>query len=284
MATLKDVEIRLTNSIAEVRERFPDISDYQYSIHNPIALSLGLKISEQDGIKVDGYLLDKEIAINNDITYLERKNFTLFHEITHYLINTDDDITELLMQLHAGREKDYQRYIESLCNLGAGEFLAPIDRIRENIEDKAFSITLLEELVHILPASKPAIIFQLARAAQHKCTLVIVDHGTLTLNLNRGFDRIQSTPQSKFQYFILYSVTSRNNKYRPGRFTIVPRHHILRNAFEEQSFLKGNDFVPYKSGNRNHKCDCEAMYYHGKVYGLFNLERPPNGHLQPKLF
>lgn len=284
LATFKDVENRLANSIAGIREKFPDISNFKYSIDNPIALSLGLRTSEQSGIKEDGYYLDKKIVINSDILYLERKNFSLFHEISHYLISTDDEITSFLMQFHAGGEKEYQQYIESLCNLGAGEFLAPIDRITELIAEKEFSITLLEELDPIFPASKPAILFQLARTASHKCTLVVIDRRTPPRNSNQGFDEIQSTPLSKYQYFILYSATSKKNKYRPGRYTIVPKNHILRNAFEEQSFLKGSDFIPYRNGNQNHKCDCEAMYYHGKVYGLFNLEKPSENHLQPKLF
>ena len=284
IATFDDVGKRLSSSIAEIRESFPDSSNYTYSTNNPIARSLGLIVSEQAGIGDDGYISDNEIVINRDITYLERKNFSLFHEISHHLISTDDEIISFLMEFHAGKEEEYKRYIESLCNLGAGEFLAPIDKIREQITGKKFSIILLKELEGIFPASKPAIIFQLARAASHKCTLVVIDWGSPPQTLGQQFDNMLSVPVSRDQYFILYSATSKRNKYRPGRYTIVPKHHILRNAFDEQSFITGRDFIPYKSENQNHKCDCEAMYYHGKVFGLFYLERPSYDHLQPKLF
>jgi len=284
LKTLEDVESRLSSSIAEIRKQFPDISNYKYSVDNPIAISLGLSISERSGIGDDGYISGKDIVINSDITYLERKNFSLFHEISHYLISIDDEITSFLMDFHAGKDKEYQRYIESLCNLGAGEYLAPIDRIRRQIDGKKFAITLLKELDAIFPASKPAVIFQLARAASHKCTFVVIDRGSPPKTLDQQFDKLQGVPVSRDQYYILYSAVSKRNKYRPGRYTTIPKHHILRNAFEEQSFLSGRDFIPYKSGNQNHKCDCEAMYYHGRVFGLFNLERPPDDHLQPKLF
>jgi len=284
LKTLEDVESRLSSSIAEIRKQFLDISNYKYSNDNPIAISLGLTISEQSGIGDDSYISGTKIVINRDITYLERRNFSLFHEISHYLISTDDEITSFLMEFHAGKEKEYQRYVESLCNLGAGEFLAPIDRIREQISGKKFSITLLKELDEIFPASKPAIIFQLARAASHKCTLVVIDRGLLSQVSGQQLDRFQDIPATRDQYYILYSATSKRNKYRPGRYTIIPKDHLLRNAFEDQSFLTGRDFIPYKSGNQNHKCDCEAMYYRGRVFGLFNLERPLYCHLQPKLF
>jgi len=284
LVTLDDVEKRLSNSIAEIRESFPDTSNYTYSTDNVIASSLGLTISEQSGIGDDGYKSGNEIVINRDISYLERKNFTLFHEISHYLISIDDEIISLLMQFHAGKDEDYKRYIESLCNMGAGEFLAPIEQISEKISGKKFSITLLKELDSSFPASKPAIIFQLARAASHKCTLVIIDQGYPPQTTNLQLASFQGAPVFKNQFYILYSATSKRNKYRPGRYTIIPKHHILRNAFEEKSFVTGRDFIPYKSGNQNHKCDCEAMYYHGKVFGLFNLERPSYAHLQPKLF
>ncbi len=188
------------------------------------------------------------------------------------------------MEFHAGKEKEYQLYTEFLCNLGAGEFLAPIDTIREQISGNKFSITLLKALDGIFSASKPAIIFQLARTASHKCTLVVVDRGFPPRVLGQQLDKFQEVPVTREQYYILYSATSKRNKYRPGRYTIVPKHHLLWNAFEEESFLTGRDFVPYKSGNQKHECECEAMYYRGKVFGLFNLERPTNDHLQPKLF
>ena len=284
LITFEDIENKFLNSIADIREKFPDASNYMYSTDNPIACSLGLGIYEQKGMTEDGYILENKIVINRDITFLERKNFSLFHEISHYLISTNDEIVSFLMDFHAGKDEDYQRYIESLCNLGAGEFLAPIDKIRELISKNKFSVTLLKELDCIFPASKPAIIFQLARAASHKCTLVVIDRGLLSQFSHPQLNELQYIPAEEDQYYILYSAISKRNKYRPGRYTIVPKHHILRNAFEEQSYICGRDFIPYRNGNQKHKCDCEAMYYHGKVFGLFNLERPPEDHLQPRLF
>lgn len=282
ITTFGDVEIKLSNTIAGIRKRFPDRLNYLYSKTNPIAESLKLTISEQTGMKEDAYLLDRQIVINQDITFGERRNFSFFHEISHHLISTDDEILSFLMEFHAGKEKDFAQYIETLCNFGAGEFLAPIAEIRQQISQEKFSIALIQKLDSVFPASKPAILFQLARAATHKCTLVIIDRGVVPQPTRHKI--FHNTPITQEQYYILYSATSKRNKYRPGRYTIIPKYHILRNAFEEQSFVSGKDFIPYKSGNRNHKCDCEAMYLQGKVYGLFNLAQPQNTHLQPRLF
>ena len=284
IASINDLEKYFSNSIAKIRDRFPDSLNYQYSMTNPIAHSLSLSISEQAGIKVDGYLSNKDIVINSDITYLERKNFSLFHEISHYLISSNDEIISFLMQFHAGKEKKYQQYIEALCNMGAGEFLAPINQIKEVIKGENFSITLIKKLDLIFPASKPAIIFQLARAASHKCTFVIIDHGFISQSYDRQFDKLLNIPVSGAHYYILYSATSKRNKYRPARYTLIPKHHLLRNAFEEQSFIRGRDFIPYKNGNQKHICDCEAMYYQRRDFGLFNLEKPTDDYLQYGLF
>lgn len=284
LSTLEDVENRLSDHISEIRSRFPAASNYSYSTDNIIAQSLGLDVTEQTGIEDDGYFVDEKIVINSDITYMERKNFSLFHEITHYLISTDEEIISFLMDYHAGREKGFQRYIESLCNFGAGEFLAPIGQIKDQIQEDKFSITLIKKLDKLFPASKPAIIFQLARAASHKCTLVVVDRRVLSSAPDHQQNGFGNRSAVKYKYYILYSATSKRNKYRPGRYTLIPKHHVLRNAYEEQSVIMASDFIPYKSGNRNHICDCEAMYYRGKVYGLFNLERPMDSKLQPKLF
>lgn len=284
LSTFEDVERRFSDSIAEIREKFPERSSYEYSVSNPIAKAMDLSVSEQEGLKVDGFYSEKKIVINQDITYQERKNFSLFHEISHYLLSVDEEIISFLMEFHAGKEEEYQRYIEDLCNLGAGEFLAPIGRIREITTQNKFSIVLLKELDGIFPASKPAIIFQLARAASHKCTIVVIDRKVLPQTSDRKLGNLQEAHVPLAQYYILYSAISRRNKYRPGRYTRVPKPHLLRNAFEEHSFISGKDFIPYKSGNRNHICDCEAMYYQGKVFGLFNLERPPDYSLQPRLF
>lgn len=283
LLTLDEVDKRLSDSIGDIRSCFPDASNYIYSQDNPIAQSLGLDISEQTGICEDGYIVENQVVINGDITYMERKNFSLFHEIAHYLISNDDEIISSLMEYHAGKEEGYKRYIESLCNYGAGEFLAPLDEIKAYLDGKKFSIILLKELDHLFPASKPAIVFQLARAASHKCTIVIVDQGFSSGIYDQQLSSLKKVPFSGVNYYILYSTTSKRNKYRPGRFTVIPKHHILWNAFREKSMLRGTDFIPYKSGNKNHLCDCEAMYYQGKVFGLFNIEQPVNNRLQPKL-
>lgn len=284
VTNFSDVEEKINKKILEIRKIFPNNSDYCFSIDNLIARSLNLEVRELQNISIDGYILDKTIILNSDVKCEERKNFTLFHEITHYLIKTDDEINNFLMDYHAGQEEGYKEYIERLCNMGAGEFLAPMNEIRGIIDKKEFSINLIRDLDVLFPASKTALIFQLARAASHKCTLLEIARGYLQKKNDIEFESVRSLPRSEMDYYILYSATSTNNRYRPGRFTKIPKNHILRNAFIEESFIKSEDFIPYKNGNTSHRCNCEALFFQGKVYGLFNLEQPINNLLQPSLF
>ena len=45
-------------------------------------------------------------------------------------------------------------------------------------------------------------------------------------------------------------------------------------AFTEQCMLKGKDTFLFKSGTV-WPVECEALYYRGRVFGLFNEKAPP---------
>lgn len=279
----RDVENQIRHRVNQIRNEFDDKCAFTYPHSICIAQSLGLTVKEIviEG-KQDGFLHDRTIVLNRTIKYEERKSFTLFHEVTHHLLDGEDEIISFLMEYHAGKDWEYSQYIERLCNLGAAQFLAPLDQVQDAVRTKKYSIKLIAELDTILPASKPALLFQLAQVTPHKCTLVIVEKG----------DIIESSPSPKLlnidanripNYYTLYTATSPSNKYRPGRFVTIPKHHILRNAFKSTDLLVGEDYIPYKSGNQNHKCYCEGLLIGSKVYGLFNLE-PPHNKDQPALF
>jgi Zn-dependent peptidase ImmA (M78 family) len=282
--SFRDVINRIRSQVNYIRKQFIGNEYYKYPTCIPIAHSLGLSVTEKNlDTRQDGFLAEKIIVINRNIRFPERNNFTFFHEISHHLLEQDDDIISFMMEYHAGKDREYSQYIEKLCNIGAAQFLAPLDQVREFIQQRNYSITLIKELDIAFPASKPALLFQLAQATPHKCTLVIVEKGFDNTKPNNPNQLLNEIPCSAPSYYTLYATTSPSNKYWPGRFVPLPKHHILVNAFESNALLKGEDFIPYQNGNQDHRCYCEGILIGSKVYGLFNLESP---HVkdQPPLF
>jgi hypothetical protein len=85
--------------------------------------------------------------------------------------------------------------------------------------------------------------------------------------------------------YVRYSSNSPSQeKYSIGKYSIIPKRHILSLAFQNQQFIKGRDKIPFKNGN-GWDVDCEALYYKGRVYGVFNISQPgPPLSQQPHLF
>lgn len=100
------------------------------SIENPnfdkICSGLGLDVKEgflPDGM--DGGQKGVTIIINSRIKNEERKRFTRFHELMHYLIEEDGDLIAELRYLTFNQKGEYDRQLEKFCNIGAAEFLMP---------------------------------------------------------------------------------------------------------------------------------------------------------------
>ena len=222
------------------------------------------------------------IAIDPRIGSEERLSFTFFREVTHHLIRTDDVLYKFLHEMATGSE--FSTALERLCQNGAAEFLIALNDVRKSIDERGFSIRLVEFLDMKYGASKPAISIQMAQAANHSCVTVVCVHSTLfagPVGAQQAL-RIKLGPKQP-QLYILYSSSSPSFKYTTGRFIPVPEQHILAEAFREQCFVNSRDTILFKRA-RGWPTSCEAFYYKGCVFGVFNhtLPRPPLT-LQPRL-
>ena len=87
-------------------------------------LGLDVKVGQLPS-GTDGAQKDKTIIINSQIKNEERKRFTQFHEVVHYLIREDDDLLSELQDYPYSKDDEYKKVVEILCNIGAAEFLMP---------------------------------------------------------------------------------------------------------------------------------------------------------------
>lgn len=294
--SFRDAEQKLIELIQLVKGDPSITPPYKYKgINDPISKLLNFDIREQELSGEYGLYLNNPpgrdkplVALDPNGSDEERLNFTYFHEVSHHLVRSDDELYEFLDRL-AAKEKDLCALKEHFADIGAAEFLLPSLEIKELIEKNSFSIKLLLELDKKYPASKPAIAIQLARYATHKCFVVICEYGPIPHG-NGEQTKISLPTETEgtvgIDYLhVRYAASSPSNKYSIGRYVTIPQNHIIRKAFEEKSgIIKGKDNIPFQSG-KQWPVACECVYYKGKVYAVFNIEQPlPPSSLQPKLF
>ncbi len=276
--TEKDAKRRMRELVRKVKcdmnmDRLP-----QYSgVDDPVAKHLGIKVKEQVVSFGYGgmYLPNRnppEIAIDRTAGNQERLNFTFFHEISHHLIRENG---ELYGFLHDHSPEDLQPILEQYCNIGAAEFLVPADDVRQIISEWGFSVELIRELDEIFPASKPAIAIQLAQCASHSCVVVVCEYGIIPQRNRQQiiFDGVGNFAQP--QLYVRYSSGSPAYKYNTGRFIPISTEHLIMTAYQEQSLVKGRGNIPVRSG-REWPNNCEAIFYKGNVYAVFNVTDPPS--------
>ncbi len=244
---------------------------------HPIANHLGIVIKEtvlspgDEGQYIPGP--PPRVVINPAVGDSERRNFTFFHEISHHLLRTDDALYSFLHEYGSTNDQHFDTMIEQYCNMIAAEFLIPANTIRELINQKGFSIGLIEYLESFCPASKPAIAIQLAQCATHQCFVVVCEWGEPPQK-QTSQTAFVSFAKNKPQLYVLYAARSPSAKYPIGRFSPVPSDHVITLAYKTQSMVKDVAPILFRGGSRQWKCECEAFYYKGKVYAAFNMSPP----------
>ena len=290
----REAEQRLVELIQAIKDNVSIKPPFKYKGEDdPISLLLRFTIKEQQLSGEYGlYLPD---STNNDKPVIvidptssdeERLNFTYFHEVSHHLIRSDNELYEFLDNL-ATQNQDLRVLKEQFANIGAAEFLLPGKEIKDFIDENGYSIKLLREFDEKYSASKPAIAIQLARQAIHKCFVVVCEYGSIQIQDEEQISLpSESTGETESKhYHIRYSASSPSNKYSIGKYVVIRKNHLLRKIFEERlEFAKGADNIPFRSG-KEWAVPCEGIFYKGKVYAVFNIDSPPPpSKLQPKLF
>lgn len=227
------------------------------------ALDLKVKVGYLPDTKDGAYSEDdRTIIINAKITSVERQNFTCNHEIVHYLIRESRDLYSQLNELFP-QDDDFERALELLCNIGAAELLLPEESIRELLDVQGFSIKHIQYLCEDRQASAPAAAIQLANCASHQCYIVVCEMGfPQSHNTADQTSFLRSLPSA--QLYVLYGCWSPGIKYPLARYTVIPTSHLLHTAYTTQTYVSGEDNIPFKSGTK-WRVPCDAMYYRNRA-------------------
>ncbi len=158
-----------------VLRQIRDVKRQRAAWANPHALAeaLGFSIVIGNlGIDREGAAFTSTVVLDPSTGVRARQRFTLYHEIVHLLLKRNDELYSILHDQYPS-DKDFNRIIERLCNVGAAEFIMPHDVVRAAIEESGFSISLVKKLSNIDEASPTAVAVQLALCARHKCIVAI---------------------------------------------------------------------------------------------------------------
>lgn len=276
----------LLKSIAAVKGGSSTSNPVRYrGPEDPVARFLGIEVVEQaiqgreEGLYIPGgspkIVLDLEKFVHPD-----RVNFTFFHEISHHLIRTDD---ELYSFFHDGFfvgspqptvDARFIRIIEHYCNIGAAEFLIPAEEVKNKITEQGFSIRLVEDLDTTHRCTPIPVAIQLARCAAHECLVVICENALPEPHTLDGqlLPEDQAGPMEP-RLEVKYSISSPTFKYKSARGVSVPGNHLISRVFRTQGYERGKAKFIFRSRTQWEE-ECEAFFYRGRVYAVFNETLP----------
>lgn len=250
-----------------------------------ICSGLGLVVKEGVfRLGTDGIQSGKTIIINSRIQNKERKRFTAFHEVMHYLIGNDDHLISILNELTYNQMGEYDRQLEKFCNIGAAEFLMPSEKFRKLSEEKGFNVELILYAANYFKSSTIAATIQLAQVAPNECITAICEFthdGTPPLQ-PQIFNQKEKLPRQKLR--VIYSASSPTVKYKLAKSTVIPYDQPIHDAFLQDKPIEAESYVPFRSG-RKMPCQCEALAERNRVYVIFHLTPPTlTDQKQMKLF
>lgn len=215
----------------------------------------------------DGFWSNGLIVVNQAIDWPARVEFTIFHEITHLLMDDDGELIEYFTDTLRRNEEGYKSAIERCCNQGAAEFLMPQSFTRRLMAERGFSVHLVQELAELTGASLIAAAAQVAVCAPIDCFVAICASGLIP----------RSWPP-KVGWHIEYAFAPYRGKYTLARFTPIPDDHVIALAGLDRRYLMDNrSFVPFRSGRRM-PGRCEVSPVGSRLVVLLEIEqRVPGG-------
>ena len=259
-----------------VQDTVREYSSTQVPSFGEVCAGLGLDVREvslPDGI--EGMHRGGAIFINSQIQNEERKRFTQFHEVTHYLIEKDGDLISELHDATWSQDDGYERLLEQLCNIGAAEFLMPRKVFAGLCKEREFNVELIPYAARYFKCSTIATTIQLAQVAPNSCITAVCElmHSDPESSQTRFSTAKDSSAKQKLH--IVYSASSPSTKYVLAKYTEIPGDHLINQAFLQVQSVEGESYVPFRSGKKM-PCHCEALADGDRVYVLFHLTPPPN--------
>ena len=242
------------------------------------ALKLDVK-EEKLPPTIDGMIEEETIIINSAIHNNERKEFTRFHEVMHYLIKAEEDLISELHELPSNQNGEYDRQIEQLCNIGAAEFLMPSEQFSELYKKLGFNINAIPLASSHFGASSIATTIQLALIAPNSCISAICEYGIPPNEMSPTQGNLLNAENvtCKPTLHVAYSASSPNAKYPLAKNTRIPEDHLIHQAFSNSGPIEEKSYVPFRSGKKM-PCYCEALQDkdRNRVFVIFHLTPPPN--------
>ena len=240
-----------------------------------ICSGLGLDVKEGHlPDQIDGGQKGTTIIINSRVKNEERKRFTQFHEVTHYLIEKDGYVISEICE-YTTQKNEYDRSLEYLCNIGAAEFLMPRKVFSGLYKEREFSVELIPYAARYFGSSTIATTIQLAQVAPNSCITAVCEliHNDPESSQTRFSSPKDSSTKQKLH--IAYSASSPSTKYLLGKGTEIPGDHLINQAFSQTQLVGGDSYVPFRSGKKM-PCYCEALADGDRIYALFHLTPSPN--------
>ena len=247
---------------------------------NEICSGLGLDVKEgflPDG--TDGIQKGTTIIINSRIKNEERKRFTRFHEVAHYLIGKDGCVISDLHE-YTTQEDGYERPLEYLCNIGAAEFLMPSKAFASLYEEKGLNVKLIPLAASYFKSSTIATTIQLAQVAPNSCISAVCESIPSDTTSPQPYSSNAKYRSTKQKLHVVYSSSSPATKYVLAKHTVIPDDHLINEAFLQAQSVEGESYVPFRSGKKM-PCYCETLADGGRIYVLFHLTPPPNPNQMP---
>lgn len=248
-----------------------------------ICSGLGLSAVEDDlPIGTEGMYAEKTIFFNSRIRNEERKRFTQFHEITHYLLEENEDLISELDECNYGQGDRHHPQIEYLCNIGAAEFLMPSREFVTLYEERGFNVQLILFAADYFKSSTIAATIQLAQIAPNKCITVVCENGLIpndTMSLQDPLFSTKNQSYNKPKLHVIYSASSPATDRWLRKYTIFPDDHLINQAFLQAKMLEAESYIPFP--NWQQSCICEALPNENRVYALFHLTAPPSPNQMP---
>jgi hypothetical protein len=255
--TPRELDQKIVDLVARAREEYgiPERCD-----GGTACARLGLKLGRaplQTGM--DGMLAGDRIVVDRAVRWAPRVQFTIYHEITHHLIDEDGEIIEHFTELLRNDDRAFKKEIERCCHKGAAEFLMPREKVAQAIRAEGLSVGLVGLIAQRHNASLIASAIQLAHCAPVECYVVLCSYGP-----------VPGGPSHYRGLYLDYVGASPTRRYPLARFSPVRSDHVLSRAREDRGAAEGDTYVPFRSGKRM-PCHCEAEPLGPFVAGILSF-------------
>lgn len=218
----------------------------------------------------DGYRSGRQIFINNRTTVAERIEFTVFHEILHILLEEDGEITsELHEHAHVDQE-GADRMEETLCNMGAAEFIMPNRAFTTFMGRYAWQIAAVENAAAEYKCSITAAAFQFAHWSPKPCTVLICEYGPLPPDRTGTENPLYLEGVASLLATCLHVAYApcHPESYTMCRNARVPNSHLIYRAWQTHTTVSGEDYGFFRE-RKDWKMPCDAVRIGKRVYGVF---------------